>query len=102
MHKIKAIVCFYPPESGGRHCMPVATGYAPYLRVPGEEELYAVRINGMPSDGEYTDECAVEIELTYHPRIDYSSLLEANRFEIIEGSKVVGEGRAILHCDEEN
>lgn len=80
--------------------MPVGTGYAPYLRIPGEDDIYAVRINEMPSDGEYSDEYAIEVELTYHPRIDYSSLLKADRFEIIEGPTVVDEGRAISRCQE--
>ncbi|MFC4161649.1 hypothetical protein [Chitinimonas lacunae] len=34
----------------------------------------------------------VELELSYHPKLDYSALERANTFRLIEGIREIGEG----------
>ena len=89
---VKAKVQFYPRTLGGRSCVPFGDGYAPYLRASMLSEDLAIRINGMPSSGQYETEYEVELELSYHPRLDYSQLIEKTAFKLIEGPRIVGRG----------
>jgi hypothetical protein len=89
---LKADVRFYRPEKGGRAFVPVSDGYAPYLRAATLSTDLPARLNGIPSNGKYDTSYEVEIELSYHPKLDYSSLTEGSKVELVEGPKVVGEG----------
>jgi len=75
--------------------MPVGSGFAPYLRSSVFSNDLAVRINGMPVSGKYATDYEVEVELSYHPKVDYSLLEIGTRFEVIEGRKVVGKGNVL-------
>ena len=89
---VRAKVIFYPPIRGGRVCVPMGDGYAPYLRVASAAGDLAIRVDGLPSNGMFDMEYEVRLELTYHPRISYFNLEEGTRFLLIEGPKVIGEG----------
>ena len=89
---LKACVQFFSVDHGGRPFVPIRNGYAPYIRSDANAQDLAVRINGMPINGKYETPYDVEIELTYHPRVDYSCLINGTKFTMIEGSKTVGEG----------
>jgi hypothetical protein len=89
---VKARVLLYPMHRGGRPSVLIGDGYAPYVRIAGLASDLPIRINGMPRDGRYEVSYDVELELSYHPRIDYSQLREDVQIQIIEGPKVVGEG----------
>ncbi len=89
---VKAKVLFYSPSRGGRPFVPIRDDYAPYLRSGLFAEDLAIRINGMPLNGNYEIEYEVELELSYHPRIDYSPLMEKSQFKLIEGRKIIGKG----------
>jgi hypothetical protein len=97
LNYVRATVVFYPPSRGGRPTVPVGDGYAPYLR-PRGATFYglAVRLYGMPDHGgQYDVPYSVEIEMTYHPRRDYSSLTPGATFIIVEGPQAVGEGEVM-------
>ena len=89
---VKARVLFYAPNRGGRPYVPIRDGYAPYIRAEGLAEDLAIRVNKMPLNGKYETWYDVELELSYHPRIDYSPLVKETAFKLIEGPKIVGEG----------
>ena len=72
--------------------MPVGSGYAPYIRTSSLKEDLPVRLYGLPESGNFDAEYNVELELSYHPRIDYSGLKSGDEFSLIEGVKVVGSG----------
>jgi len=91
---VKADVLFFSSNQGGRFCVPVGDGYAPYLRIVSSEIVFPVRINGMPTvASKFEITYAVELELTYYPQIDYSSLIFGITFELVEGPKVIGNGK---------
>jgi hypothetical protein len=93
MRHVKARVRFFAPDEGGCLVAPVGDGYAPYLRTSTGKQDLAVRVNGMPEqDGRFSVSYDVELELSYHPAVDYSSLQRGTPFYMIEGRKVVGEG----------
>jgi hypothetical protein len=87
---VQARVLFY--ARGGRSTVPIGDGYAPYLRAASFADVLAVRVNGMPLEGKFDTEYGVALELTHHPRIDYSKLKEGTNFFLLEGPKTVGEG----------
>ena len=89
---ILADVRFRPPEAGGRPVMPLGSGYAPHLRLDGAREAVAVRVNDVPADACFGQAITVRIELSY-PQVDYGALTPGVRFELLEGPKVVAEGR---------
>lgn len=91
---LRARVMFYSPQRGGRPVVPVGDGYAPYLRPHGATSYgLAIRVNGMPDHGgQHEVSYSVEMELTYYPGQDYTSLTPGATFLLVEGPKVVGEG----------
>lgn len=91
----RAIVKFHRPENGGKVQMPEGDGYAPYARVGEGGELRAIRILGLPLDGKFGESYSVELELTYHPQLDYSAILPGGVFQLVEGRRIVGEGRIV-------
>jgi hypothetical protein len=88
----KVKVVFYSPTCGGRSVVPINDGYAPYLRTACFAEDLAIRLNSMPSSGNFDTEYEAELELKCHPLIDHSPLTKGTRFLLIEGPRVVGEG----------
>lgn len=94
---VRARVVFYAPQRGGRPVVPVGDGYAPYLRLHRATSYgMAVRVNGMPDHGgQYEVFYPVEIELTYYPSQNYTSLTPGATFLLIEGPKAVGEGEIV-------
>lgn len=89
---VKARVKFNARDHGGRPFVPIRDGYAPYVRSAAITQDLPVRVNGMPINGKYEMPYEVEVELMYHPKIDYSPLVEGTEFTLIEGTKTVGEG----------
>ena len=56
----------------------------------------AVRINGLPSsEGQFEIAYEVEVELMYHPKINYAPLTPGVTFQLMMGPKTVGEGVVI-------
>jgi hypothetical protein len=88
----KAAVLFFSPQRGGRPCVPVLDGYAPYIRSKVLPVDLAIRVNGMPVNGKYETSYNVTLEFTYHPKIDYSALVSGLSFQLVEGLKHIGEG----------
>ena len=88
----KARVLFYSPSRGGRPYVPIRDGYAPYIRAEGLSQDLPIRVNKMPLNGKYETRYDVELELSYHPTMDYSPLVEGTAFKLIEGPKTIGEG----------
>ncbi len=96
MNCVKAWVRFFAPEEGGRPVPPVGDGYAPYLRTSTGHQGLAIRVNGMPElGGQFGVPYDVELELSYHPALDYSMVQLGTSFSLVEGPKVVGEGKVI-------
>lgn len=105
---IRAAVTFLSREEGGRAVVPDLSSrqYVPHLVVqPAHvrvakviqgnvcvEDYLGVRFisGGQPLPGQST-EC--ELELMYHPQVNYEGLREGATFTIREGAKVVGFGR---------
>lgn len=92
---VVAEVTFKPHSEGGRPLMPVGNGYAPYLRTQLTDQDLAVRINQVPDGAEHGDTIRVSIELSYYPKFDYGNLIEGTPIQLIEGPKVVAEGRCL-------
>jgi hypothetical protein len=72
--------------------MPVGSGYAPYIRASSFKEDLPIRVYGLPASGRFDAEYDAELELSYHPRLDYSALKSGDEFSLIEGVKVIGSG----------
>jgi len=92
IYYIRAKVLFYPYDRGGRVCLPVGDGYAPYVRIEGASHDLAVRLNGLPLEGIYDVQYDVEMELMYHPQVDYGVMSIGKTFTLVEGIKAIGEG----------
>ena len=89
---VKVQVVFNPPSQGGRHTMPVGSGYAPYLRSGLVQDDLAVRVEGIPLGASFGDNIEILLELCYYPKINYGSLKQGVPVQLIEGIKVVAEG----------
>lgn len=88
-------VCFRTAEQGGRHA-PLwndAGSYRPHFRVHGGNHLGVVLARG-PS-GPVQPGVLVEVEVKFPYDVDYGALSEGAIFEILEGPRVVGEGRVL-------
>lgn len=98
---VSATVRFLSPADGGRPCTPVGDGYAPYVRSQSLQEDLAVRLLRVPADAQFNEDCTVDVELTYHPRVDYGGLREDPEFQMVEGNRVVGTGRVVsrIFCE---
>ena len=72
--------------------MPVGNGYAPYIRSKALPDDYMVRIMGLPEIGAFGQTYEIDVELSYHPRLDYSSLRPGTHFLLVEGPKTIGSG----------
>lgn len=71
---------------------PFYEGYCPHVVVEGSEELLDVRVVNCPDSVHPGDEKLLELELMYHPRLDYRALESGARFSLVEGPKVIGIG----------
>jgi hypothetical protein len=89
---VKSRVRFFSSTNGGRIVMPTGNGYAPYIRAASLPQDLPIRINGLPDEGNFETEYEVTLELTYTSN-DYSPLAEGSPFSLVEGSRVVAEGR---------
>ena len=82
-----------PETDGGRHG-PFWAGYRPHLIADGSDTMLGIIViapdeNAMIYPG---SEAEIEMELVYHPQMDYSLLQKGKHFTIQEGAKTVGEG----------
>jgi len=92
---VVAEVTFKPQSEGGRPLMPLGDGYAPYLRTQLTDRDLAVRINKVPDGAKHGDTIRVIIELSYYPKFDYGNLTEGTSIQLIEGPRIVAEGRCL-------
>jgi len=90
-----AEVTFKPYTEGGRALMPVGDGYAPYLRTKLVDQDLAVRVNEVPDGARHGEAIRVSIELSYYPKFDCGNLSKGTPIQLIEGPKVVAEGRCL-------
>ncbi|WP_438483192.1 hypothetical protein [Oleiharenicola lentus] len=47
------------------------------------KEGLAIRVYGLPASGSFDAEYSAELELSYHPRVDYSALNSGDEFSLI-------------------
>jgi translation elongation factor EF-Tu-like GTPase len=105
---IRANMTFLSRENGGRATMPVlASGkYMPHIVVQSPDVRTARVVNGNVIVDDYLGvrfvsatneplpdqsvEC--EMELVYHPTVDYDSVREGATFTVREGGRVIGFG----------
>lgn len=80
----------------GRACMPVGTGYSPHIRIEGADSVIPVRFVCVPSTRELGEEYIQTLELMYPNQVDSTSLVTGVGFQILEGQKVVGNGRVVF------
>ena len=95
-------ISLVPTESGGRTvpldlCNDRPGQYRPHLRVIGGSfEMLGVAFMDGPDDpilpGGSTH---ATIKSLYEPNVSYEELIEGARFEILEGSRVVGYGEVL-------
>ncbi len=95
LKNIKTQITFKSYENGGCVQLPEGTGYSPYFRVVGSEELLAVRFIDFPSDAEFEKPCKVNIQLLYYPKFEYGTLTVGAKFEVVEGPKVIALGSVL-------
>jgi hypothetical protein len=92
-------VAFHPTEAGGpAHPLLLADEYRPHFRV-GNGELLGVQFMAGPADpvAPGTGDVRATVRFPYWPLVNYNALVEGARFEIVEGSRVVGYGRVIAY-----
>jgi hypothetical protein len=75
--------------------MPINDGYAPYLKIPMSTDDLPIRIYGLPPDGVFDRDYEIDVELTYHPKVNYGALIQGVKFELVEGPKIVGYGQIL-------
>lgn len=91
MKSIRAQIRLKATSEGGRQ-HPFYEGYSPHVVVEGTDELLGVRVVRCRSLVEPGEEKVLELELMYHPRLDYRGLEPGARFSLVEGAKVIGTG----------
>ena len=90
--KIKISVTFLSHELGGRHCLPISSGYCPYFVIPGQDDCLAVRFIDFPESAQFEIPVITQVELMYASSVDYSSLKPGVKFKVKEGIKTVATG----------
>lgn len=69
--------------------------YRPHVRVAGGEYL-GVAFVGLPEAlVQPGASCVATVVFMYEPGVDYATLVEGARFEVLEGARVVATGRVI-------
>lgn len=91
-----------PSESGGRTlpldlCNDRPGRYQPHLRViDGSGEMLGVAFMDGPDDPiQPGGSTQATVQALYEPIVSYDELVEGRRFEILEGSHVVGHGEVV-------
>ena len=94
--RVKAHVSMRPEENGGRHG-PFCAGYRPHVVADGDDTYLGIYVTQPHEDNKIFpgEERVIEMELVYHPLVDYSRLTSGRHFLIKEGSKTVGEGHVL-------
>lgn len=90
----KIEVCFLSADEGGR-LNPLTdggVGYPPHLRVKDGEMLGVTFLGGTGKPIMPSVRTVVIVRLTYWPQVSYVALKEGEKFDILEGSRVVGDG----------
>jgi hypothetical protein len=82
-------------SKGKKSVMPGGDGYAPYVRISGMRHDLAVRVYGLPDCGDFDTDYKVQLELSYHPNIDYSELKNGQPFDLVMGTSIIGFGTVI-------
>jgi hypothetical protein len=113
---VVARVVFFSEKRGGRKSIPCLSScwYMPHIVVessvgerrepaagddPVTEEYLGVRFVRGPQDIRTDSPIECELELMYHPSVNYAAVVEGAEFSIREGAKVVGVGIVIRRFD---
>jgi hypothetical protein len=80
---------FLSYADGGRVCMPVGDGYAPHACTATGDEYFPVRLNGVPKEATFQSAFEAVLELSYADTLDYTPLMDASEFRLVEGAKTV-------------
>lgn len=96
MPRIRTQVEMKREEDGGRHA-PFWENYRPHLIPDRTEDYLGVTVVGLAEDQLiYPGTSAhVEFDMDYYPNVNYRGLSEGTRFQIREGTRVVGSGTVL-------
>ncbi len=99
---IKSLVTFLDEEHGGRKNLPVlpSSEYRPHIVIQSpdirtatpEDHYLGVRFLAAPAELSFQLAYECMLELSYHPRVDYSKASAGATFTIREGGRVIGFG----------
>lgn len=103
----------FTADGSGRRTAPWLCGYRPHIIVQSHDmeaqspaclnargdSYKGVTIFGGPKDYELGMETTVSMDLMYHPRVSYETVVPSATFNIVEGPRVVGSGRVIARVD---
>lgn len=92
---VKVSLVFKAYSSGGRIVMPEGDGYSPYYVSKGVPSGVAVRVLGVPSDAKFEVPFIAILDLVYYPAVDYGRLEVGESFSLLEGPKVVANGKIL-------
>ncbi len=90
--RLHVLVKFLGLKEGGRDRLPTLKGYPPHLVVPPDPARLGVLFTDGPDCLKPGEEASAYILCLYEPEVSYASLTAGARFEILEGSHVVGQG----------
>lgn len=109
---IVARIAFLPPDEGGRLRLPTfrcEPWYSPHIVIQdenvraaiidsdgrGREEYLGVQFIDGPVKYAHGEPAEFVLELLYHPRVSYESVVEGATFTVREGGRIVGSGRVL-------
>ncbi|MDH5231295.1 MAG: hypothetical protein OEZ58_20130 [Gammaproteobacteria bacterium] len=87
-----AEILLFSEIRGGRACMPVDSGYSPYVVVEGDSEFIDVIFIDVPEDAKPDSTFRQKIEIRYPNFVDLNLFKNGNGFQIFEGRKLIGNG----------
>lgn len=90
-------VNFISTELGGRSnpLTDGGVGYPPHLRLSDGEMLGVVFLGGTGKPITPATPTSVKVKLVYWPQVSYDALTVGANFDIMEGSRIVGNGVVI-------
>lgn len=99
----KVTIRLFSTEEGGRKS-PVDLNshqYRPHFRLLEDDELLGVEfIQGSHAPVQPGESACAIVRLLYYPEVNYSKLIEGTEFNIVEGPRVVGHGKVIRRCED--
>jgi translation elongation factor EF-Tu-like GTPase len=94
--EVEVEIKFLSFEEGGRQFnYPISLdGYRPHFRINNDSELFGVMFKDLYLNVP-KEKVIAKVSLVYYPLVDYKNLIKEKEFMILEGNKVVGNGRII-------